>query len=156
MGPVRRVVVAGGGTAGYLAALALKRQLPGLDVTLIESSKIPIIGVGEATTTLMPPFLHQELGIDIVELYREVQPTWKLGIKFDWGLPGDYFFNYPFGNGNPVEAQAHDGHINNQSLCSLMMSADRAPTVIGADGEPIPVHEHMPHAYHVQNTRLAA
>ena len=37
--------------------------------------------------------------------------------------PGDYYFNYPFGNGNPVEAHAHDGHINNQSLCSLMMEA---------------------------------
>ena len=74
MGPVRRVVVAGGGTAGYFAALALKRQLPDLDVTLVESSKIPIIGVGEATTTLMVPFLHQQLGIDIVELYRDVRP----------------------------------------------------------------------------------
>src|SRR5262249_50825184 len=65
---VRNVVVVGGGTAGYFAALAIKRALPSLQVTLIESSKIPIIGVGEATTTLMPPFLHLQLGIDILEL----------------------------------------------------------------------------------------
>ncbi len=53
-----------------------------------------VVGVGEATTTLMPPFLHRQLGIDIVDLYREVRPTWKLGIKFDWGLPGRYSFSY--------------------------------------------------------------
>jgi tryptophan halogenase len=149
-------VVVGGGTAGYFAALALKHELPYLDVTLIESSKIPIIGVGEATTTLMPPFLHLQLGLDIVELYRDVRPTWKMGIRFDWGLPGNYYFNYPFGNGNPVEAHAHDGHINNQSLCSLMMTANRAPIVIGDDGEPISLLEYMPYAYHLENKSFVA
>ena len=153
---LRTVVVVGGGTAGYFAALALKRGLVDVDVTLVESSKIPIIGVGEATTTLMPPFLHLQLGLDIVELYREVRPTWKLGIKFEWGLPGDYYFNYPFGNGNPVEAYAHDGHVNNQSLCSLLMSADRAPIVIGDDGAPVSLLEYMPYAYHLENKSFVA
>ncbi len=155
-GSIRTVVVVGGGTAGYFAAIALKHEWPELDVTLIESTKIPIIGVGEATTTLMPPFLHLQLGIDIVDLYRELRPTWKLGIKFEWGLPGDYYFNYPFGNGNPVEACMHDGHINHQSLCSLMMMADRAPIVIGDDGEPVSLLEYMPYAYHLENKSFVA
>src|ERR1051325_10090604 len=124
---VRSVGIVGGGTAGYFAGLALKKRFPGLPVTVIESSTIPIIGVGEATTTLMPPFLHRQLGIDIVELYREVRPTWKLGIKFDWGLPGDYFFTYPFGDASPVDAYVHDGDIRSQSLASLLMAANRSP-----------------------------
>ena len=54
----RSIGVIGGGTAGYFAALAVKARFPEIDVTVVESRDIPIIGVGEATTTLMPPFLH--------------------------------------------------------------------------------------------------
>lgn len=153
---VRHFVVVGGGTAGYFAALALKRAFAHLDVTLIESSKIPIIGVGEATTTLMPTFLHRQLGIDIGELYREVHPTWKLGIKFEWGLPNGYSFNYPFGPSDPVDAWAHDGHIANQSVMSMMMTADRVPIVTGDDGKPVSLLAHMPFAYHLENRSFVA
>src|SRR5262245_59739462 len=92
----RSVGILGGGTAGYLAALGLQARLPGIEVTLIESSKIPIIGVGEATVDSILPFLHKVLGIDVHEFYREVKPTWKLGIKFEWGLPPPYHFQAPF------------------------------------------------------------
>jgi len=153
---VRSVAVVGGGTAGYFVALALRRQLPHLEVTLIESSKIPIIGVGEATTTLMPPFLHRQLGIDIVELYREVRPTWKLGIKFEWGLPGDYHFNYPFGHSSPVDAYAYHGNLANLSVGGMMMAADRAPVVIDDHGDPVSLLPRMNFAYHLDNKSLVA
>jgi tryptophan 7-halogenase len=155
-GTIRSVIVVGGGTAGYLTALALRHQLPHLDITLLESSKIPIIGVGEATTTLMPPFLHRQLGIDIVELYRQVRPTWKLGIKFEWGLPGDYRFYYPFGTTSPLEAYAQDGQITNQSLCALMMASDRVPMVRDEDGDTISLLPYMKFAYHLDNKTVVA
>src|SRR4051794_1327654 len=54
----RCIGIVGGGTAGFFTALALRAKLPHLEITLIESSDIPIIGVGEATTSHLIPFLH--------------------------------------------------------------------------------------------------
>ena len=113
---LRSVGVIGGGTAGYLTALALKRVFPQLKVTVVASSKIPVIGVGEATTPLLPKMLHNFLGLDVVEFYEKVRPTWKLGIKFVWGKPGDYYFNYPFEPGDLIESLAYEGHINDHWL----------------------------------------
>jgi tryptophan halogenase len=145
------VGVVGGGTAGYFAALALKSRFPDLDVTLIESSSIPIIGVGEATTTLMPPFLHLDLGLDIVDLFRVVRPTFKLGIKFEWGPAGRGGFTYPFGEARPLDAFVFDGHIRAQSLTSLLMAGDRGPVVRGTDGSPLSLLPDIKFAYHLEN-----
>jgi tryptophan halogenase len=155
-GAVRSVIVVGGGTAGYFTALALQAERPDLDVTVLESSSIPIIGVGEATTTLMPPFLHRQLGIDIVELYRQVQPTWKLGINFEWGGSGTYRFQYPFGAISPLEAYAQEGHIGNQSITALLMAADRAPFVRHDDGQPLSLLPQVKFAYHLDNKPFVA
>ena len=75
------VGVIGGGTAGYLTALAIRQAFPTLDVTLIESSRIPIIGVGEATVPSIVNFLHEFLEIDFEEFYR-ISPT-----KLETGHP---------------------------------------------------------------------
>src|SRR5437868_9628205 len=63
----KRVGIVGGGTAGFLTALALRAKLPHLEITLIESTDIPIIGVGEATTGHFVPFLHHFCKIDVHE-----------------------------------------------------------------------------------------
>lgn len=151
---VRSVAVLGGGTAGYLAALTLRRKLPGLEVTVLESRDIPVIGVGEATTPLLPALLHGTLGIDMADFFAEVRPTLKLGIRFEWGRPAPYAFNYPFAAGPLADAVVHDGAPNAYCLASLLMEEDRSNLVsLGGGGLGfLP----GPFAYHVDNRRFVA
>ena len=146
----RNIAVVGGGTAGYLSAIALKTAFPFLQVTLVESSKIPIISVGEATTPLLPAFLHGRLGLDIQDFFRRVDPTFKLGIRFEWGLPGQHF-NYPFDHGPLLESYLYEGHVNAGSFQSLLMDADKSHLLPIESG-----HAFWPRAfaYHLENTRF--
>lgn len=91
---VRRVVVAGGGTAGWMSACALVSQLGHyLDVVLIESDEIPTVGVGEATIPTMQTF-HLLLQLQEQEFVRETNATFKLGIEFEnWGGVGERYFH---------------------------------------------------------------
>lgn len=156
----RNVAIIGGGTSGYLAALAMKKKYPKLEVTMIESSKIPVIGVGEATTPEIRKFLFKRLGLSTVEFYKKVKPTWKLGIKFFWGLPGDYFFNYPFGKSDIRSAMLIDGNINNCSLTSLLMANDSSfliSTENAESGDPFfSLSNDISYALHLDNASFIA
>ena len=96
MHEINTIVVVGAGSAGLLSAMTLKRAFPRVNVNIVSSPNVPVIGVGESTTAIFPPFLHSSLGIDFAEFFREVQASWKLGVRFDWGDPSDSHFNYPF------------------------------------------------------------
>ncbi|MEI9850920.1 MAG: tryptophan halogenase family protein [Sphingomonas sp.] len=87
-------MIAGGGTAGWSSAAALGRHLgPLLDVTLVESEQIGIIGVGESTVPTAPGF-HNLLGIDEREFMRENQASFKLAISFEnWARRGDRYIH---------------------------------------------------------------
>lgn len=93
---IRSVLVLGGGSAGFLSALTFKAVLPDLEVTVLHSSGIPVIGVGESTTRALPAFLHGPLGLDRKAFYAAVRPIWKLGQRLDWGARDRTHFNYPF------------------------------------------------------------
>ena len=94
-----RVIIVGGGTAGWMAAAALSRFFNDgqRSVTLIESEAIGTVGVGEAT---IPPIRSFNAMLDIpeAEFLRETRGTCKLGIEFvNWGRVGERYF-HPFGN----------------------------------------------------------
>jgi tryptophan halogenase len=93
---VRRVVIAGGGTAGWMAAAALSRTLGKvLDITLVESDDIGTVGVGEATIPSLVHF-HRLLDIGEQEFMAATNATFKLGISFEgWRARGeDYIHSF--------------------------------------------------------------
>jgi flavin-dependent dehydrogenase len=156
----RRIVVVGGGTAGWLAAMMLgdtaRRGGHACDVTVIESSKIGTIGVGEGTTAVFRQML-QRFGLDEREFLRESGATIKFGIRHrDWRRLG-HSYDGPIddphrvaglGDGNPLDLyQISVGESVGQThLFQHLLNRDRSPyAMVGNQLTTVgPFH----HAYH--------
>ena len=156
---IRKVVVAGGGTAGWMAAAALSHQLKGVvEITLVESDEIGTIGVGEST---IPPIrsLNRLLRIDEAEFMRATAATFKLGISFENWRNGKDRYIHSFGvNGRSAWAcEFHHFWLHSLArgirseigeYCLELQAADRDKFFPGANGE-------VNYAYHLDATVYA-
>jgi tryptophan halogenase len=153
---ISKAVVVGGGSAGFIAAATLKLKLPALDVRLIRSRDIGIIGVGEGSTSQLTRFLHDYLRINPRQFFEVARPTFKLGLRFIWGRRP--YFNYTFGPGPhetnvPGLAKSYgfyaDADMEDCELFYSLMTADRA--FLQAEGRP---RFHTAIAYHFENEKF--
>jgi tryptophan halogenase len=115
---VTSLTIVGGGTAGLVAALIMKQRHPILDVTVLESSEIGIIGVGEGSTEHWTEFINT-VRINLSELLKETAATSKTGIKFtNWNGGGqdDSYFHSVI---NPLDSQYVNGLFSYWSQCII-------------------------------------
>ncbi|MGV3773668.1 MAG: tryptophan halogenase family protein [Verrucomicrobiales bacterium] len=154
--PIRDILVLGAGSAGLMAALTLKRKLPQLNVSVVRSPEMGVIGVGEGTTVAFPKHFFDYLKLKPQQFYQEAEPTWKLGIKFIWGPRPEFYytFAYEFQHRFPELPRNNGFFYGADSVVagpvSAFISQDKAfPR--GPDGKPI---FHKNHAFHMENKKL--
>src|SRR5690625_6479839 len=107
-----RIVIAGGGTAGWTSAAFLAKHLSkSADITLIESSDVPTVGVGESTIPLIVTF-NDLLGLDEAEFMQAVDGTFKVGIEFE---------NWK-GDGSSYRSEEHTSELQSRGhlVCRLL------------------------------------
>lgn len=83
---VSSITVVGGGDAGFLAALALRKVNPDVDIAVVDDFGEPPTEVGQGTFQSIIPLLHDVLGIDEGRFLREVKPVWKASSYFGTGV----------------------------------------------------------------------
>jgi tryptophan halogenase len=156
---IQHVLVLGGGSAGFLAAISLKIKIPDLQVTVVRSKGMGVIGVGEATTFAFPNYLHGRLKIEPGDFHRSAQPTWKLGIRFvNWSPRGH--FDYTF---RPQVSSRWESlpRTNGYYLQDDPEYADLFPALMSHDKAFVRNKYGGPHigtdvAYHIENKTFVA
>ncbi|MBV8973050.1 MAG: tryptophan 7-halogenase, partial [Sphingomonadaceae bacterium] len=161
-----RIVIAGGGTAGWMVAAAMGRFLErGFEVRLIESDAIGTVGVGESTIPQMRTF-NAALGLDEDAMLRACGGTFKLGIEFvGWGAPDERYM-HAFGDvGRDVglipfqhywqRARAL-GLAGPLGAFSLNETAARAQKMHRGKPLTAPSLPGVPYAFHIDAGRYAA
>jgi len=164
---IRKIVIVGGGTAGWMTAAPLALRLgKSCQVTLIESADIGTVGVGEATLPSIR-YYNLALGLDGADFVRRTQATFKLGIEFkDWGWRGNRFF-HGFGDFGPAidnrPAYLYWLHLSQQfpdmpsyEDWSMTTAMARSNRFIPPYGEPGTVTSSYSYAFHFDASLYAA
>ncbi|MEO0576065.1 MAG: tryptophan halogenase family protein [Pseudomonadota bacterium] len=112
---VKTIVIVGGGSAGWMTAATLSAQLQGVKIKLIESSDIPIIGVGESTIVPMVDYM-QNLGLQESDWMGEVNATYKSAIRFNDFYEKGHGFYYTFEPMRDVEGRPINRYWHNRYL----------------------------------------
>ena len=156
---MRNVLVLGGGSAGLIAALSIKRHLPQVVVRVLRSSDIGVIGVGESSTPNVPYHLFQYLGLNQRRFYEMVNPTWKMGIHFLWGPRKSFEYSFePQLDVRFPELPRSTGYYCDDDFsymnlhASLMTDGKAFARQTGGGGPEIPTW----HAFHLENAKLVA
>ncbi|WP_037503083.1 tryptophan halogenase family protein [Sphingomonas jaspsi] len=161
----QHIVIAGGGSAGWMAAAALSRFLGGAaTITLIESDMIGTVGVGEATIPQIHHF-NNALGIPEAEFLRETNASFKLGIEFVGWREEGHGYIHGFGLlGRAVGILPFrdlwlkgrfDGTADELGVYNFNDVAARADRMIGLGHSPSSVRD-LVYAYHFDATLYAA
>ena len=112
---IKKVVILGGGTAGWISAALIKKLLSSsVEVELVESETIGTVGVGEAT---IPPIrlLNNVLGINEAEFIKATKATIKLAIKFENWKQQNHSYYHTFGAAGKSLAFCHFHHLLKKS-----------------------------------------
>lgn len=91
----KNIVVVGGGTAGWITALYLKKLYNSFNITVLESTDIGILGAGEGSDPALTGFLSM-VDIELNDMIKNCDATIKTGIKFtNWNNDGKFYY-HPF------------------------------------------------------------
>lgn len=156
MSSIGSFLILGGGSAGLIAALTIRRMMPDAKVELVRSQDIGVIGVGEGTTAVFPEHFFKTLGIPKEDFYRETHPTWKQGIKFIWGPRDHFFYTFDFQYDQQRQGMAKANGFYAHDDCSLLdlpaalMQNDKA-FATGPLGKPLIKGQY---AFHIENHSL--
>jgi tryptophan halogenase len=156
---IKRIAIVGGGNAGWLAANHLGLEMlrdPEIEITLIESKDIPVIGVGEGTIPLIRTSL-QSFGISEADILLQCDATFKTAIKFSnwmsaekYGPDNFYYhtFDAPFPGGFDVTqywlGNKNDAYFSKLSPAYYVAESNRCPK----HNDSLPYRGVVNYAYH--------
>ena len=115
---VNSICIVGGGSSGWMMAVALNKQLPHIKVTLVESPNVPVIGVGESTIPFTTAFIKDTLGFKEKEWMPFCDATYKAAIKFNNFTSEKSICYHPFWTREEQDLNPYDWAIK-QELTNL-------------------------------------